>query len=187
MDVGQPQAADRRLPVIDDHRELRGTLRGWPGAREGSELPSEQVSLAFEQYKLYVELTDRISERRQTANSFFVGVNTGIVALLGFLGPDRQFVRAERVYFLISVAGVVLCLLWYRIIRSYRDLNTARFAIIHEMEETLPFRPYTAEWQHVGHGNVSRLYKPLTHIETGVPWLFFVLYCGVFLALILGA
>jgi hypothetical protein len=55
------------------------------------------------------------------------------------------------------------------------------------MEEVLPMKPYAAEWEHVGHGHESRLYKPLTHIETGVPWLFFVLYCGVFLSLILGS
>ena len=184
MDLGQSQEADRRFPLIDDRRELREILRGWPDARKGNPLPSKDLEIAFDQYRMYVELTDKISERRQAANSFFVAVNTGVVAFLSYVSPDKQLIRSERIYFLITVAGIILCFLWYRIVRSYKDLNTARFAVIHEMEDLLPLRPYSAEWQYVGQGVVSRLYKPLTHIEVGVPWLFFVLYCGAFLALV---
>lgn len=37
----------------------------------------------LEQYKLYVGMADKISERRQSANSYFLSLNT---ALLGFVG-----------------------------------------------------------------------------------------------------
>ena len=39
----------------------------------------------LEQYKLYVEMADRISARRQTANSFFLSINTAIIALISYL------------------------------------------------------------------------------------------------------
>ena len=39
----------------------------------------------LEQYKLYVEMADRISARRGLTNSFFLTLNTGIVALVGAL------------------------------------------------------------------------------------------------------
>lgn len=172
--------------MIEDDRQLRASLLGWPGAQEGEPLPAEQLSVVFDQYRLYLELTDRISQRRQTANSFFVAVNTALIALLGYINAEREPLRAQRFYFLVTVAGIVLCFLWYRIIRSYRDLNTARFAVVHQMECLLPLRPYSAEWDLVGRGYVSRLYKPFTHIEIGVPWLFLVLYATVFISLILG-
>ena len=46
--------------------------------------PSEQLrGHLLEQYKLYLEMADRISSRRQSANSFFLSLNTALVALVG--------------------------------------------------------------------------------------------------------
>jgi hypothetical protein len=104
--------------MIKDDHQLRTAQLGWPGAIEGKPLPADQLPLAFDQYRLYLGLTDRISERRQTANSFFVAVNTAVIALLGYINAEREPFRAQRFYFLITVAGIVLCFLWYRIIRS---------------------------------------------------------------------
>ena len=55
-------------------------------------------------------------------------------------------------YWIIALAGMVLCFLWYRIVRSYGDLNTGKFKVIHEIESYLPLRPYDAEWTAVGQG-----------------------------------
>ena len=73
---------------------------------------------------------------------------------------------------LVPAAAVVLCFLWYRIIRSYRDLNSAKFKVLHEIEQILPIRPYVAEGEHVGRGKDPKLYLPFTHVERFVPWLF---------------
>jgi amino acid permease len=160
--------------------DVRPTLFNWAGAGDGAEVPDNLRSTVLEQYKLYLEMTDRISQRRQTANSFFVTLNTAVVGLLGYVDaklPDA----AERFYLLISFSGVMLCLLWYRLIRSYRDLNTAKFAVLHTIERLLPLKPYSAEWDYVGRGSHSRFYKPFTHVEINVPWLFFALYVVVML------
>jgi len=46
--------------------------------------PSDQLrGHLLEQYKLYIEMADRISSRRQSANSFFLSLNTTLVALGG--------------------------------------------------------------------------------------------------------
>ena len=45
-------------------------------------------SAIMEQYRLYVEMADRVSQRRALANSFFLTLNTAIFALIGvFLCP----------------------------------------------------------------------------------------------------
>jgi hypothetical protein len=51
----------------------------------------------FELYKLAVEMADRISARRGIANSFFLTVNTGVVAILG----------TPTVRWYLPVAGIV--------------------------------------------------------------------------------
>ena len=128
----------------------------------------------LEQYKLFVEMADRISARRQSANSFFLSVNTAIVALVGYVNLGGQ--SSSSYYCLVSLAGMVLCFMWYRLIRSYKDLNTAKFAVIHEIEAELPVAPYDLEWEKVQQGTSSKLYLPFTHIEIFIPWVFFTIH-----------
>lgn len=132
----------------------------------------------LEQYKLYVEMADRISSRRMTANSFFVTLNTSLVAFLG-LAVAKQETERLGWYVAVSVAGVAVSLLWYFLIRSYRDLNSAKFNVVHLVELEMPLRLYDAEWEMVGRGKNPKLYRPVTHIETKVPLLFVAIYVGL--------
>lgn len=75
--------------------------------------------------------------------------------------------------------------MWYRLIRSYKDLNTAKFKVIHEIEQKLPCAPYDLEWEKVGRGKDSKLYLPFTHIEICVPWVFLALHVFVLIIIIL--
>lgn len=133
----------------------------------------------LEQYKLYVEMADRISARRQTANSFFLSVNTAIIALIGYINFASK--TTTNFYWLVSLAGMVLCYMWYRLIRSYKGLNSAKFKVIHEIEQKLPFAPYDTEWDKAGRGKDPKLYLPCTHIEMVIPWVFFAIHVVVFL------
>ena len=137
----------------------------------------------LEQYKLYVEMADRISARRQLANSFFLSVNTVIVGLVSYFTLNDACRRLVVLLSPISIAGLVICYTWYRLVRSYRDLNTAKFKVIHELEQELPASPYDCEWEKVGRGTNRSLYLPFTRVEVIVPWVFFGLH-GCALALL---
>lgn len=134
----------------------------------------------LEIYKLYVEMADRISARRQSVNSFFLAINTAIVALIGYVQLGNTAQAGSSFYWLVALAGIVLCFLWYRILRSYRDLNSGKFKVIHEIEKYLPLHPYDAEWTAVGRGEDPKLYLPFTHVEIIVPWVFFAIHLFVF-------
>lgn len=137
------------------------------------------ISIVIEQYKLYVEMADRISSRRLTANSFFLSINTALVALTSYINniSNSSLLSSSL---LISLAGMILCYMWYRLIRSYKDLNTAKFKVIHNMEKMLPFNPYDAEWIEVGEGKNKKKYLPFTNIEMRVPWVFLLIHAVVF-------
>ena len=79
---------------------------------------------------------------------------------------------------LIPLAGIVLCIVWFYLIRSYRQLNTAKFKVIHEIEALMPLAPYDAEWEAVGRGENYAIYWPFTHVEKWVPLVFGALYVG---------
>lgn len=129
----------------------------------------------FDQYKLYVEMADRISGRRQTANSYFLTVNTALLSYVGYITTkDASYI------WLLGIVGMALCYLWYSLIASFRGLNSAKFTVIHSIEKRLPLSPFDAEWELMGRGTDPERYKPFTHIETGVPWVFAVLHGFVF-------
>ena len=144
-------------------------------------LPADEYGPAFrdhslEIYKTSLEMADRISERREKANSFFLAVNTALIALLAKDTSGSGTATPRTLEVLVPVAAGVLCYLWYRMIRSYRDLNSAKFKVIHVMERQLPLRPYDAEWESVERGKNPELYLPFTHVEGVVPWLFMVFH-----------
>jgi hypothetical protein len=79
----------------------------------------------------------------------------------------------------VAIAGIAISYMWYRLVRSYKDLNTAKFKVIHEIESQLPIAPYDAEWEAVGRGKAPELYLPFTHVEIYVPWVFIILHAIV--------
>lgn len=136
----------------------------------------------LEQYKLYVDSADRISDRRQKTNEFFLGLNTALVALLGFIATKLAGAPLQAVFICASLAGGVLCYCWYRIVRSYKGLNSGKFAVIHAIEKRLPLSLYATEWEVLKRGEDRSVYWPFTHIELAVPWVFVVLYVVVLVA-----
>lgn len=133
----------------------------------------------LEQYKLYQSSAENISSRRQTANSFFVSVNTALVALTIYLNlGDADSINN---YWVVALAGIAISFMWFRLVRSYRDLNSVKYKVIHEIEKLLPIAPYDAEWEAAGRGKNAKLYLPFTHVEMLVPWIFIFLHAVTFL------
>jgi hypothetical protein len=141
----------------------------------------------FEQYKLYIESAENISDRRHQANAFFLSVNVGLIGILTTFGvPEDGSVLGYIWVSIASVGGIAFSIYWRRLVNSYRQLNSGKFNIIHRLETRLPARLYLAEWQALGEGD-SHLYTPFTHIENRIPLVFILLYSLVFISSILSA
>ena len=138
----------------------------------------------LEQYKTYVEMADRISGRRGLTNTFFLSLNTVIITTVGIFWQHPPEVSRS----LLTVPWLVLlgqCLAWFWLLRSYRQLNTAKYAVIGTLEERLPASPYWGgEWAALGHGRDPARYWPLSHVEQWIPLLFAVAYTAGFLAVL---
>lgn len=132
-------------------------------------------------YRIYVEMADRISSRRESTNSFFLTVNTAILGLLGFLAQAAALPSERTALVPVALAGIVLAFLWRRILKSYRELNSAKYKVIHALEAELPARPYDTEWEALGRGKDPARYIPLTHVEGRVPLIFAALHTTVVL------
>ena len=146
--------------------------------------PADQLTI-LEQYKIYVEMADRVSARRALTNTFFLTINTAVFTVVGVLWANRP---SGPVWFLVFPLLALLgeCAAWFYLVRSYRQLNTAKYAVIGALEEKLPASPYwRAEWFALGEGRDRSRYWPLTHLEQGVPVLFAAIYLLAFVAVLL--
>lgn len=132
-------------------------------------------SLILEQYKLIVESADRITERRQNTNKFYLGINSFIFTAASYLTA----IKINIIPLLISLIGFLVSLVWYQNINSFRQLNCAKFKVIHELEKNLPANIYKKEDEYLQIG-----YYKLTSVEKWVPFIFGIIYIGIILVIL---
>jgi len=146
------------------------------GVKNKDNFSEEDLKTVFEQYKLYVEMTDRVSQRRMSANTFFTTLNTLLFTITAFIG-DKEF---KWVIF-TSLIGCVICFAWYFTLNSYRQLNSGKFSVINEIEQLLPLSGFSYEWEILKKGKKKSKYWPLSHVEKIIPMLFFLAYIALLL------
>ena len=134
----------------------------------------------LEQYKLYVEMADRVSQRRDQSNRFYVTIISALVALLVVLA---RLGAADSVWaaalLIAGLFGAALSLIWLQNIRSYRTLNSAKFAVINALESQLPTAGYSDEWKLLQPKAGRPQYFQLTRVEQLVPSLTLLLFVGI--------
>lgn len=108
----------------------------------------------LELYKLLVEMADRTSARRGGANAFFLTLNAALAAVVGIVSsarkaPAQGSLPSFDAFGLVvtAIAGIVLSLTWWALLRYYRRLNGAKFDVINSIEGSFPEQPYTKEWE----------------------------------------
>lgn len=104
------------------------------GAKPGSKLQSrtpEEYGEKYhdhllEQYKLFVETSQQVSDRRQNANNYLLTLNSSLVMLfVAFLSTFGH----HRYNVLIPITGCIVCFIWYSLVDSYKDLNNTSLKI----------------------------------------------------------
>ncbi len=160
----------------------------------GLPAPDDRTAQSLlDQYRLLVESSERVVARRQTANTFFLSINSALLIFAGILlreGDLLSLVGGVATVGL-SLMGLFICFVWWRMVTSFRQLNTAKFQIIHLLEGHLPAAVFAAEWSALGEGRDPSLYRPFTGLETRIPVGLMALYgsaavAGVALAVLAG-
>ncbi len=124
----------------------------------------------LEQYKLYVDITDRISARRNQMNKFYISLLSGLLALISIASEKKLYPQFQSTILLaVAILGLILCCLWYVNIKSYKQLNSGRFKVIYEMEQYLPFACYEQEWYILKKDKSHGGYLNQTSIEQYIP------------------
>jgi hypothetical protein len=132
-----------------------------------------------EQYKLYLNILNAASDRRNRSNEFFLGLNTAIIGVLGYL-KTKDLSDNVIIFIFVPFVGIAICYCWYQIIISYKQLHRAKFNIIHNIEEKLPLSLFKTEWELLGKGVDYLKYRKISSIEKNIPIIFIILYSIIF-------
>ena len=150
--------------------------------RNGEPTPDDAEAL-LTQYRLFVETSEALSARRQGVNTFFLSVNSIVLAAAGLLLSDGEFSNLESIALTcLSFGGAVLSFVWWRLISSFQQLSKGKFDVIHALERRLPARIFAAEWVALGSGKDPKKYKPFTVTEKTTPMVFGTLHGFLFIA-----
>lgn len=130
--------------------------------------------MVLELYKVAVEMADRISARRGQANQFYLSLQSLLLGAPAIFGQDLAQRPVEAAA--LCVAGLSISLVWYLQLRSYRQLNRAKFVVINAIEAAhFEVHPFTDEWMELKKDPVSRWrgrYAELGTVERLVPVVF---------------
>ena len=135
------------------------------------------AEILMEQYKLFVETSERLVARRQVVNTFFLSVNALALSALGMIAKEALENPVSAFGILAtSIAAMLLCIAWMTLVHSYAQLNRGKFAVIDRLEERLPAALFRGEWVALGKGEKLNVYKPFTATESMVSKIFIVIY-----------
>ena len=143
--------------------------------------PISNESIVFEQYKMFVDTSERLVARRQTANRFFFSANALTISAMGvgislIDGDENRIGLIGLGIFVLSLVGILFCVAWGRLVNSFAQLNKGKFRVIHEIEKMLPIALFAAEWYVLGEGKDPKRYKSSTETEKTVSRIFMALY-----------
>ena len=144
----------------------------------------EDRPVVLEVYKLAVEMADRVSARRSLANNFYLTIHSAFVAglLVSVSGREQDVAPNGVILACVAAAGVALALLWWCSLVGYQQLNRAKFRAINLIEEALPAKPLSREWELLEGEQLAgwrHRYRELGWAERRVPLLFIALYIAV--------
>lgn len=133
-------------------------------------------SYLFEQYKLYVNMANDISNRRESTNKFYISIISAIFGVTGYIYTYNVMIS---IFLLIAI--IIISKLWKYHIKEYCLLNKAKFEVINYIENYLPAKGYTKEWELL----MKEDYKGLTKKDEKIPKYLEVVCISLIIALII--
>lgn len=131
----------------------------------------------LEQYKLFLQTSEDLVNRRQNVNSFYISISSALVAIMGVLFAMEFGQKAKLIIgFVFCVVGIILSISWSKILACYGNLNSSKMKIISNIEKQLPLSLFDAEWAALSDKLNKKKYISFTESERVIPRMFGVVY-----------
>jgi hypothetical protein len=160
--------------------------------------------LAFDEFKLFYDSTEKVTDRRISANRWNYSICIAIlVAVAGIINwglskPNFLIITVIAVTFLCIMA-TLFCSLWIGQIRDFKALNNAKFDVLNKMAPNIVFgdsqtdprvsySPFEREWKVLRDSKAVKeisdskiIALKASNIEYMVPKAFRILFIAIFI------
>lgn len=132
--------------------------------------PTEKTSqILLDQYKIFVESAQKISDNRIAAVNYYIAILTGLlVAITAFF--ENVIVKT-----ILCTLGIIIAAVACLTIVRYKNMNKVKFELIHELEELLPAAPYREELARIRKCRIPSF----SQLETALFCLFGLAFVGL--------
>lgn len=120
----------------------------------------------LEQYKIFIESTEKNSDRRINQNNIYLTINLAFVSYICTQNLDFKH------NLVVLIVGLIICAIWFLTIVNYSKRNKVKFDIINESEYG---KLYKEEWKRIS------ILTPLTLYEKISSGIFALLYIALFI------
>jgi hypothetical protein len=174
-EVAEPEPTESdRSDALALAGESATALVGVPAASYGESWQAHALDL----YGRYLTTAENTRSLRAQANTFLLSANSLLLSLSGAL----LSVSDDPAWLVVMpVAGVLLTVTWIALLTQYRRLNRVKLAVLTEIEQLLPIRPFNRE------DSVFVRYIPLSKVEQAVAALFAAVYVALAIAALVAA
>ena len=147
----------------------------------------------LEIYKLHVQQTNNMSNRRAAASRFYQLALSGLfIVFFTFVQHKGQILPKElsdklTIGFLMcgfGYAGLHLSWIWFISIDVYLDAISRKYDVLKKLETQLEFQFLTEEWELLDEKRKKQSYRKLAAREVFLPYFFFGIF---FLLFIIGS
>ena len=107
-------------------------------------IQNNETRHSFDEFKLYYESTEKVTDRRLETNRWNYSVCIAIVVAIATItnfsltNPSLLWVGLAADA-LLGVMAILFCLLWIGQIRDFKNLNSAKFTVLNEMAPKVEF------------------------------------------------
>jgi hypothetical protein len=141
--------------------------------------------LKFEQYKIMVSSTEKVTDSRLKVNNLFLTVSSTIISIGFILGKTFGFTIPVIFGMLVLTSlALLISYSWEKLINSYALLNQGKFKVIDKIEKQLRTNMFEDEWEILKDIN----YKPNSETEKDIVKYFrtFIIILGILELIYLG-
>lgn len=136
-------------------------------------------AMLMEQYKMYVEIADRVSSRRSVIHTFFITLHAFLLGAFSLIISHQTTISNNKALLGLTLLGLlILCHAWWSLVQYFRRLIRGKQRVIAEMETRLPISSF---WRAESKAmSAQNPYNPLKRLEIFLPVAFAIIYCLVY-------
>ena len=108
----------------------------------------EEKSLLLEQYRMMIQTSEKLMERRQAMVNLYITICTALIAFIGASFGFDNIVVTSIIALLSGIIIIVLCLNCHSSLNAYELNNSGKFEVINEIEKNLPADMFNCEYEH---------------------------------------